>query len=356
MMDTVLELRSVVKRFGDFTAVAGIDVAVDKGEIVALLGPSGCGKTTSLRMVAGFEKPDEGQVLIEGKDVSDHRPHERSIGLVFQDYALFPHMSVGDNIAFGMKHRGVDRDRIPERTREILALVELSGLEGRRPRELSGGQQQRVALARALVTKPAVMLLDEPLSNLDAKLRQDLRVQMRQILNSVGTTAILVTHDQVEAMSVADRILVMNEGRIVQEGDADTLYQKPNSRFVADFFGHVNWLDGEIVDDSGAAGGFRLPGGETIPVPIPPGLSRALIGLRPERLRLSPTADSKRLNATLETIEYLGPDIELRARASNGQRLMILDRNVGGEPPRVGSEIAVYFQPGDCIVVPADGG
>ena len=226
-MSHALEIVGVTKRFGQVIAVDDVSFVVGSGEFISLLGPSGCGKTTTLRLIAGFERPDTGRVLIAGNDVAGRRPYERNVGLLFQQYALFPHMTVEQNVAFGLRHRGFPKVDIHTRVGEMLELVELSGLAARRPGQLSGGQQQRVALARALAIQPQVVLLDEPLSALDAKLRQELRIELKNILRAVGSTAIIVTHDQEEAMSLAERIIVMHRGRILQEGTPEEIRKDP---------------------------------------------------------------------------------------------------------------------------------
>jgi ABC-type Fe3+/spermidine/putrescine transport system ATPase subunit len=242
----VLELRNVSKRFGEAQAVHNISFSVAKGSILALLGPSGCGKTTTLRLIAGFETADSGKLLIEGEDVSRKRPYERNVGLLFQDYALFPHMSVAENVAYGLRFRGFNSRDAKARTEEMLALVRLTEYASRRPSGLSGGEQQRIALARALAINPRLMLLDEPLSALDAKLRQELRTEIKDILTRVGATTIIVTHDQEEALGIAERVIVMNQGVIVQEGSPAEVYLSPSNRFVAEFIGRSNLLKGEI--------------------------------------------------------------------------------------------------------------
>src|SRR5215475_5788207 len=229
MLSTVLEVRNVSKRYGTTSAVSDVSFSVRSGQILALLGPSGCGKTTTLRMIAGFVDPDEGTIEIGGRDMRDVRPHERNVGLVFQDYALFPHLSVEQNVAYGLRQRGDARDAIARRVEEMLTLVHLKGFEARRPPGLSGGQQQRVAIT------PEVMLLDEPLSALDAKLRQELRFELKQILQAARCTTLIVTHDQEEAMSLADEIIVMDHGRVLQQGNAAGIYNAPSSRAVAEF-------------------------------------------------------------------------------------------------------------------------
>ena len=249
----VIEFREVAKRFGQVAAVDGVTFTVAPGETVSLLGPSGCGKTTTLRLISGFEEPDEGSIEIEGVSMIGKRPYERNVGLLFQHYALFPHMTVAENVAYGLKHRGWPKAEIAGRVGEMLRLVQLQGFEGRSPGQLSGGQQQRVALARVLATKPKLVLLDEPLSALDAKLREELRLELKRILASVGSTTIVVTHDQDEAMSLADRVIVMNRGRIEQQGTPDEIYARPRTSFVAAFIGRTNWFHGK------ASGGTEAP-------------------------------------------------------------------------------------------------
>src|SRR5436305_9260296 len=235
-----LVLQSVTKRFGDAAAVDGLSLTVEKGEFVSLLGPSGCGKTTTLQMIAGFVEPTSGAVRLEGRDLLAMKPSRRGLGIVFQSYALFPHMTVAENVAFGLEMQGVAAAEHTRRVAETLELVGLGPFAGRFPRQLSGGQQQRVALARALVIRPQILLLDEPLSNLDAKLREEMQIELRQIQRTVGTTTILVTHDQAEAMALSDRIVVMNQGRAEQIGTPQETYEKPASAFVSQFLGKTN--------------------------------------------------------------------------------------------------------------------
>lgn len=241
-----LELAGITKKFEKFTAVKDMNLLVEKGEFIALLGESGCGKTTTLRMVAGFIEPTDGAISIKGKKINDLPTHKRNIGIVFQDYALFPHLTVFDNIAFGLKLQKLNKSHIKKKVAKMLAMVKLDGLEKRYPRELSGGQQQRVAVARALVMEPDVLLLDEPLSNLDAKLREDMQVEIRNIQQNIGITTILVTHDQAEAMSIADRIVIMKKGEIRQVGTPKQVFEEPTSQFIADFMGYTNFFDGKI--------------------------------------------------------------------------------------------------------------
>jgi len=353
----VLELQHITKRFGTAAAVDDITFEVNKGEIVALLGPSGCGKTTTLRMIAGFERPDEGRIFIGGADMELRQPYERNVGLVFQDYALFPHMTVAQNIAFGMKNRGTPRSEIKPNIRRILEQVQLSGLEDRRPSALSGGQQQRVALARALVTRPDIMLLDEPLSNLDAKLRLQLRREIRGILSSFDCTSIIVTHDQEEAMGLADRIVLMNKGRIEQIDTPLGLYQRPRTLFAADFIGHANWLEGRLARTTSEAGTVATPVGD-VAVRLATGASEGAVTLciRPERLILVDPLDGSAANqlaGTVETVDAVGPDLRIWARLKDGTLVQSLEKNVGRSMPAPGSTVALGFGPDDCIVLPA---
>ena len=241
-----LELKQLTKKFGDFTAVDSMDLQVADGEMIALLGGSGCGKTTTLRMIAGFTEPFSGSILVDGKDVAGIPAYKRNIGIFFQNYALFPHMTVFENIAFGLKIQKLPKAEIAERVSEMLELVKLYGMEKRYPRELSGGQQQRVALARALVTRPSIVLLDEPLSNLDAKLRVEMQVEIKRIQKELNITTIIVTHDHEEAVSLADRVIVMNAGRILQVGTPKEVFDDPNSAFVADFMGFSTFIKGSV--------------------------------------------------------------------------------------------------------------
>lgn len=281
-----LELQNLTRRFGHSLALDGASLEVLPGEIVALLGPSGCGKTTTLRIIAGFETADAGSVSLAGRDLMRLPPHSRDIGLVFQDYALFPHMNVEDNIAYGLRRRGMAKAERSQRVDEMLGLVRLQGYAKRRPSQLSGGQQQRVALARALAIAPRLLLLDEPLSNLDAKLRETLQSELRQILSTVATTTLIVTHDQEEAMALADRIAIMKNGRVLQIGAPREVYDDPADRFVGEFLGQSLWLDGYIDGQT-----FVTSSGTRLPC-IPPSRRAAAYGalIRPECLRLGPAA------------------------------------------------------------------
>src|SRR6266478_2184509 len=306
----LLEIAGVAKRFGTTAAVEDVSLNVERGELFALLGPSGCGKTTLLRIVAGLETPDSGRILIDGIDVTSRPPYARPVNMMFQSYALFPHMDVAANIAFGLCQEGMDRQRIAARVGEMLALVQMSNYGGRRPHELSGGQRQRVALARALAKMPKLLLLDEPLPALDRKLRDETRLELIGIQERVGTTFLLVTHDQEEALGMASRIAVMNRGRVVQIGSPAEVYERPGSRFVAGFVGEVNLFEGELTAGFNclalAVAGFEQP----VPLPfgtnLPNGTAAAL-AVRPEKLVLSRHRPAGfAIGATVSSIGYQG--------------------------------------------------
>jgi spermidine/putrescine transport system ATP-binding protein len=286
----MIDVRAVTKRFGDFTAVNDITLGVRAGEFITLLGPSGCGKTTLLRMLSGFETPDCGQIYIEGLDVTRLAPYRRNVNQVFQSYALFPHLSVRDNIAFGLRMQKVGGEETRRRVAEVVDLVALGGFEDRMPHQLSGGQRQRVALARAIVPRPAVLLLDEPLSALDAKLRHQMQVELKRLQKRLGMTFVFVTHDQDEALTMSDRIAVFNQGRLEQIGTALEIYHQPRTAFVADFIGEANLLEAEWLAEEGVHTRVRLKGGLELRVPLagwPSDGSGAMISVRPEKVCIS---------------------------------------------------------------------
>jgi iron(III) transport system ATP-binding protein len=353
-MSVILE--NVTKVFDDpqrpagrVTAVDAISLEIRDGELVTLLGPSGCGKTTALRMIAGFEAPTAGRILIHGEDVSRQPPHARNTAMVFQSYAIFPHLTVSQNVAFGLEMRGVPREALAARVRAVLELVELAELEHRSPEQLSGGQQQRVALARAIVTEPRVLLFDEPLSNLDAKLREQMRGEIRKLQRRLGITSIYVTHDQAEAMALSDRIVILNAGRVQQVGEPFAIYAHPANRFVADFIGRVNFLEGHvrtvgeqsvIVEIRGRAlevpaAGARLRGGDAVTLVI-----------RPETITLSPSpraGDSGSVGRIRRAV-YLGATAEYEIDWDGTLLLAVsgnpLEQGLLSEGTRVGVEFA----------------
>jgi putative spermidine/putrescine transport system ATP-binding protein/putrescine transport system ATP-binding protein len=353
-MTASVALRNVTKRFGDLVALNGVSFSVEAGETVALLGPSGCGKTTILRQIAGFDLPDAGEVVIGGRVMGGLRPYERNVGLVFQHYALFPHMTVAENVAYGLRHRGHPSRAIPGRVAEMLDLVRLTGFADRRPDQLSGGQQQRVALARALATRPSLVLLDEPLSALDAKLRQELRSELKQVLAAVGSTAIVVTHDQEEAMSLGERVFVMRSGVVMQIGTPNAVYWRPNSRFVADFMGRTNWLAGRI-DRQANQTQFRLAAsGWTVAVDAPDAVvGPADLCVRPESVEVMQGANGGNVAAgrVLEIIP-LGVVRHVLIELAPGERLLAAQPNRPDDVPNVGDAVRIRLPPQACLVFP----
>ncbi len=328
-----VELRDVTKRFGGFTAVDDLSLEIGQGEFFTLLGPSGCGKTTSLRMIAGFEEPTEGSVLIDGADVVGLPPYKRPTNTVFQSYALFPHLSVADNVGFGLKRQKVDKGEIERRVAAELERVGLAREAHRKPSQLSGGQQQRVALARALVNLPKVLLLDEPLGALDLKLRKGLQVQLKQIQQDVGITFVYVTHDQEEALTMSDRIAIMNHGRIEQVADPEQVYDKPASSFVAGFIGVSNLMPG-VVERAGGKGEVKLDSGVTVDAPTN-GFSagdRCQAVVRPEKLLITPEGEKvsrgmPNVEGLVESSLYLGTATQMIVRLPDGVALTVLCPN-----------------------------
>jgi spermidine/putrescine transport system ATP-binding protein len=322
MARVVVELAGCSRDYGGVHAVAGLDLTVHEGELLSLLGPSGCGKTTTLNLVAGFVPPTCGRVLIDGLDVTGRPAHQRGLGVVFQSYALFPHLSVFENVAFGLRERGAPKGEIGRRVRAALALVRLDTRAEHWPAQLSGGMQQRVALARALVYEPRVLLLDEPLAALDKKLREEMRTELREIQRSVGITTIFVTHDQGEALGLSDRIAVMHAGRIEQLGTPREIYERPATRFVADFIGASTVLRGR------AAGADRLglPGGGMLRIETGAALQAGEeieVAIRPERIRLAAGAEENVVEGRITGVVYQGVQTEVTAEITGGQRLLV---------------------------------
>jgi putative spermidine/putrescine transport system ATP-binding protein len=350
-----LNLSGIRKTFGANVVVRDFNLSVERGELVTFLGPSGCGKTTTLRMIAGFETPTAGQVSVGGRDITDLRPNRRDIGMVFQSYALFPNMTVAGNVGFGLRVAGKPAAQISARVDEMLAMIKLPQLSARYPYQLSGGQQQRVSLARALAPSPQILLLDEPLSALDARIRVSLREEIRALQRSLGITTIFVTHDQEEALSMSDRIVVMNEGAIEQVGSPSEIYNRPRTRFVASFVGTLNLLGGEIVD---AARGRVVIEGQPVATEDPiPGARAGEIrqfALRPEALKLGAGEDDRnRLTGIVEEVAFLGAVVRLRARIG-GSDVLIDVFNSGAAPPAArGASITVNFGRGDLIALEA---
>jgi spermidine/putrescine transport system ATP-binding protein len=349
-----VELRGLTKRFEESAAVDGIDASIEPGEFFSLLGPSGCGKTTTLRMIAGFERPTAGQIVLDGVDVAAVPPHERNVHTVFQSYALFPHLDVFGNVAFGLRRRRVAKDEVRQRVEQAIELVELSGFEKRRPRQLSGGQQQRVALARALVLRPAVLLLDEPLGALDAKIRKQLRIELKALQEEVGITFVFVTHDQEEALSMSDRIAVMNTGRIEQIGTPAEVYEEPATVFVADFLGVSNLMDASC-EGGGVVriGDFRLRAGcGSVDARGP-----VKVVARPERLALLGHGSSgeNRLPGMVERTVYVGANLQVIVRLATGESVQASIANTGEAASWAqGTPVAVHVPP-DALRVLAPG-
>jgi putrescine transport system ATP-binding protein len=362
----LLRIDAVRKTFGRVVAVDQLSLDIASGEFFALLGPSGCGKTTLLRMLAGFEAPDAGRILLDGQDIALVLPHRRPVNMMFQNYALFPHLSVGANIAFGLKRAGMPRSQIATRVAEMIALVKLEGLAKRRPDQLSGGQKQRVALARSLARRPKVLLLDEPLAALDKKLREQTQLELMQLQRRLGTTFIVVTHDQEEAMTMADRIGVMDGGRLEQVATPRQLYEAPNSRRIAEFVGDINIIEGLVESRAEHRWIIATPAAGTIVAAAPrhPCEKAAIcIAVRPEKLKLSrrgPAADAgntgalNRLEGVVTEVSYLGghtiyqiqldAGANLRASLANTARLDI-------DAYGAGQRVVAWFAPDDCVVL-----
>jgi putative spermidine/putrescine transport system ATP-binding protein len=349
-----LSLSGVKKQFGSFTAVEDFTLHAEKGEFVSFLGPSGCGKTTTLRMIAGFEQPTVGQIVVNGEDITYQPPNRRNVGMVFQAYALFPNMTVAQNIGFGMKVRHRPKKEIEKRVGELLALIHLEDRGGRYPYQLSGGQQQRVALARALAIEPQLLLLDEPLSALDAKIRIALRAEIRQIQRQLGITTVYVTHDQEEALSLSDRIVVMNEGRIEQVGTPFEVYNFPTTSFVASFVGTLNSLPGRVID--APTGRLAVGGGEirsATPVTRVNG-DQVLIAIRPEMISLGEGGEGEnQLPAFIDDVSFLGAVVRIRVRLADGSSTLHVDtfNNPHLAVPSHGSPITISFPPEGCLVL-----
>jgi putative spermidine/putrescine transport system ATP-binding protein/spermidine/putrescine transport system ATP-binding protein len=356
--EPVVELRDVVKRYGDFVAVEPMQLSVEPGAFVTLLGPSGCGKTTTLRMVAGLAVPTEGDILIKGARVNEVPIHKRNLGIVFQNYALFPHKTVFDNVAFGLKYRNVPKAEIAGRVGRALDLVQLPQMAERYPNQLSGGQQQRIALARAIVVEPDVLLLDEPLSALDANLREEMRVELKKIQHQLGITTVFVTHDQSEALAMSDKIIVMNAGRIEQADSPEEVYSRPRSEFVARFLGNSNLLDGKVTARDGTQVSVEVPGvgeiaADTDGAGAPQHGEAVRLVIRAEKLRLSTGAQGGNgttlLNGRIDTVDYQGQ--AARYFVTVGDRSLQVINPIDERPHAEGTEVCVQVRPRDIVIL-----
>lgn len=362
----LLRIEGVGKKFGNFRAVDRLSLDIRAGEFFALLGPSGCGKTTLLRMLAGFETPDEGRILLEGKDIAPVAPHERPVNMMFQNYALFPHLNVRDNIAFGLKRAAMSRDEIATRVAEMVALVKLEGMEKRKPDQLSGGQKQRVALARSLARRPQVLLLDEPLAALDKKLRESTQAELMELQRRLGTTFVIVTHDQEEAMTMANRIGVMDAGRLEQVATPRELYEAPRSRWVAEFVGDVNLFDGEVTshDHNRLNVSTREAGTLVVAEPRQPVTKATVcVAIRPEKVKLSrrgPASDAanshaiNRLEGVITDVGYLGGFTVYKVKLESGAMVrssMANTARLDVDAYSAGQRVVAWFTPDDCVVL-----
>ncbi len=362
----LLRIEGVAKTFGAFRAVDGVSLDIEAGEFFALLGPSGCGKTTLLRMLAGFETPDEGRILLGGKDIAQALPHERPVNMMFQNYALFPHLSVRDNIAFGLKRAGMARADIATRVAEMVALVKLEGLEKRKPDQLSGGQRQRVALARALARRPQLLLLDEPLAALDKKLRESTQAELMELQRRLGMTFIVVTHDQEEAMTMASRIGVMKAGKLAQVANPRELYEAPRSRWIAEFVGDINLFDGEskLRDGHRLVIGTRDAGALVVAEPREPvGAGKLAVAIRPEKVKLSRRGPASgtghetamnQLDGVIADICYLGGTTTYKVKLDSGGILQASVANsarLDVDAYSLNQHVVAWFTPDDCMVL-----
>jgi putative spermidine/putrescine transport system ATP-binding protein len=351
---TFLELNNVQKHFGEVVAVEDFNLSAQRGEFVSFLGPSGCGKTTTLRMIAGFERPTDGTITVDGTDITHRPPHRRNVGMVFQSYALFPNMTVAENIGFGLKVRRRPKAEISKRVGELLELIHLSARGDRYPYQLSGGQQQRVALARALAIEPQVLLLDEPLSALDAKIRISLRKEIRTIQRQLGITTVYVTHDQEEALSLSDRVVVMSDGRIEQIGSPADIYNFPATQFVANFVGTLNLLTAKVID--AASGRLSVAGQEvrtSKPVEVARDGSTVSIAIRPEGIELGTNGGTNWLSGIVEDVSFLGSIVRIRLRLDGEGTTVSLDtfNDPSVTPPAIDSTTTISFPPEACFVL-----
>ncbi|WP_336208262.1 ABC transporter ATP-binding protein [Nonomuraea sp. LPB2021202275-12-8] len=348
----MLKIDGITRRFGDVTALDGVSLEIGQGEFFALLGPSGCGKTTLLRIIAGFETPDSGTVTLDGQDLLARQPNQRPISLMFQSYALFPHMTVAKNVAYGLEREKLPRQEIKQRVGEVLETVGLSAHAGRKPQQLSGGQRQRVALARSIVKRPRLLLLDEPLSALDKKVRADMQLELKRLQHEVGITFVVVTHDQEEAMSLADRIAVFDTGQVRQVDEPVALYERPRTRFVADFVGANNLFEGTF----GAEGAVRtedfglLPGRPLRELETG---TRALLGIRPEKLELRDASAGRGLRGSVLDVSFYGGVSHISVDVP-GRAKPVLVAVQGASEVKPGAEVKLHWKTDDAVIIPVD--
>jgi spermidine/putrescine transport system ATP-binding protein len=349
-----VELSAVTKRFGEFVAVDDLSLDIYEGEFFSLLGPSGCGKTTTLRMIAGFEEPTEGEISVGGDPMRRVPPYRRPVNTVFQSYAIFPHLNVFDNVAFGLRRSGVKGEELHKRVTDACEMVQLSGFEKRKPSMLSGGQQQRVALARALVNHPEVLLLDEPLGALDLKLRKEMQLYLKNLQHEVGITFIYVTHDQEEALTMSDRIAVMNEGRVQQVADPPTLYELPRNRFVSDFIGQTNVFSGTVESVSGKRITLSTPSGKVEATAREAEVevgAEAHAAVRPEKVRFGSEGDNVS-TARIQQLVYLGVSTQYIAELPDGEKLVLYQQNSREDAnPEIGEEVPVAWDARNCLIL-----
>jgi spermidine/putrescine transport system ATP-binding protein len=357
-----VRLERVTKQFGEVAAVDDLSLDIEEGEFFSMLGPSGCGKTTTLRMIGGFEDATYGTVYLGGRDVTDLPPYKRDVNTVFQSYALFPHLNVFENVAFGLRRKKVPKGEVTTRVNDVMSLVDLVGFGERKPGQMSGGQQQRVALARALVNSPKVLLLDEPLGALDLKLRKQMQLELKRIQQEVGITFIYVTHDQEEAMTMSDRLAVMRHGKIEQIGDPESVYENPATEFVAGFLGASNLLDGELKEAVGDSTSIRLTTGEVVSVPsqaIPSGIGSVVkAGVRPEKITIVPDqgeapASLNHVPGVVRMSTYIGVNYQFKVEGPGGHELTVYQQNIGasGSHPAPGEHVRLEWLPEHTFVV-----
>ena len=365
MKATEVRLINLWKKFGEVEAVKDVNLKIDGGDFFTFLGPSGCGKTTLLRMIAGFTRPDQGTIFFDEVEINDVPPWKRDVGMVFQNYALWPHLSVFENVAFGLKERNLPKSILQEKTHQALSMVNLEGLEKRRPSELSGGQQQRVALARTLVIEPRLLLLDEPLSNLDAKLRIQMRHELVRIQRDLGITSIYVTHDQEEALTLSTRIAVMSKGNVVQVGTPKEIYENPKSQEVADFVGTSNFFRAQVIEEVGdwvrvrTEEGFLLRVGGQEGVSLDIG-SNLLLNIRPESIQISYPheipSDENRIEGVVKTSAYLGSLVQYEVEVTKGKRVKVNLVNPRKKALlKEGERVSITFSPEDVVAIPLKG-